>query len=188
MIEQYFQRGMDFLEEGKTDAAWCSFYKALQQLEYHDTFEKDLYFHKLRFMILCEIGKIQQNKYHHDAAKSTFEKAETIRKTFLMELGIEPLKQVGLLKWEDDFETMKTLEADEQYYALVNMGELLIDELESLDYSAKDRAHWRLLLQCYEMMNRAYDAIQEPEKAEAYDEKAEDLAFLQDFDRFSSFD
>ena len=181
-----FEHGIHLINTGKEDAAWSYFYKLLQQIESSQPLSQEI--HKIRFMILYEIGKIQQNKHHYDAAKITFEKAELIRKTFLADLDIEPIKQIGLPKWEADFEMMKELDQNEHYFALVAMGQLTIEEMEALDYSEQTRNYHRLLWRICELMYRSYVAINEPEKADLYDAKAEDIAFIHDFDRFSSSD
>lgn len=183
-----FEHGMLLRNQGNIDAAWNVLYKVLIQLEYLLTSEENPSLRKEQFDCLYEIGLIQQEKYHHEAANRTFEKAEQIRLTYLADLNLSPIQQVGLPKWQSELDMMAQLERDEQYYALVDVGKRVIDEIESLDYSLQTRDHWRILWQTSEKLYRAYIAIDEPEKAEMYNDKAEDLAFMHDFDRFSSFE
>lgn len=182
------EHGKQLKEADQIDAAWSVFYKALLEVEYQLKSVDQTTLRKEQFDCLYEIGLIQQAKFHHEAAYKTFEKAENIRLSYLSELQLAPIQYVGLPKWKNDFKTIQQLEKDEHYYALVDVGKRLIDEIESLDYSQQTRDHWRLLMQTSEALYMAFSAIDDPEQAEIYDEKAEDLSFMHDLDRFSSYD
>jgi hypothetical protein len=59
------------------------------------------------------------------------------------------------------------------------------EEIEQLGDSAMTRNHRRLLMKLYDMIYRAYEAVDEPVQAAIYDEKAEDISFIHGFDRFA---
>ncbi len=186
MVNTY-EQGMAFKNSGQLNAAWCCFYKALQLLEYQMLSETDSHLHHLRFLLFNEIGNIQQANGFMKAARESFEKAEAIRKEHLSELNVPPANKAGIILWQEQLNDMKNLEKNEQHYALITIGKSLSEELEALDYNQRARENRRILWMVYELMTRAYVAIGENEKADFYDERAEDLSFMHDFDRFSSF-
>lgn len=180
------EHGRHLKEAGHLNAAWSIFYKTLLEVEYQLKTAEHTALRKEQFDCLLEIGDIQQSKFHHDAANQTFETAEYIRSTYLSYLNLAPIQQVGLPKWKHDLDIIHQLEQNEQFYALVDVGKRVIDEIEALDYSQQSREHWRLLWETSETLSRAFTLIDESEKADMYHEKAEDLAFIHDFDDTSS--
>ena len=186
MVNTY-EHGMELKNAGQLNAAWCCFYKALQYLEYQMSSKTDPQLQHLRFQLINEIGNIQQSNGYIDAAKESFDKAEAIRKEHLSGLNVPPANSTGIILWQEQLNTMKELEQSEQHHALINIGRSLSEELEALDYSLQNRENRRILWMVYELMARAYVAIGNTEKADFYDEKAVDISFMHDFDRFSSF-
>jgi hypothetical protein len=107
--------------------------------------------HKLKFQLLSEIGKIQQEKNLLEAADATFISAEALRTKFLAETDIPPIEHVGLLKWQSDYEILIESFEDEQYYGVLAMAKSTAEEIEQLGDSAMTRNHRRLLMKLYDM-------------------------------------
>ena len=186
-MENTYEQGMVLKNAGQLNAAWCCFYKALQLLEYQMTSESDSHLHHLRFLLLSEIGNIQQANDYLEVAQGSFEKAEAIRQEHLSELNVPPANKTGIFFWQEKLNTMKDLEENGQHDSLIAIGKPLSEELEALDYSQQNRENRRILWMVYELMTRAYVALHDTKNADVFDDKAADLAFLHDFDRFSSF-
>ena len=184
-IKAQYDRGVNLHKEGRLDAAWCVFLKTLHLLELSSLQKADIEIHKFRFFVLCEIGKIQQEKNKLEAVDATFIKAESIRSEFLAETGVEPVEHVGLLKWQNDYDTLVEMAEQNLHYAVLAMAKSTAEEIEELEDCQITRNHRRLLMKIYDIISRSYEGIEEPEKAAEYDDKVEDIAFIYGFDRFS---
>ncbi|MDD3197849.1 MAG: hypothetical protein PHI69_06285 [Eubacteriales bacterium] len=184
-VQGLFEYGDKLRRENELDSAWSVFSQTLHLVDLLNKSDDSFDLHKLKFQLLSEIGKIQQEKNLLEAADATFISAEALRTKFLAETDIPPIEHVGLLKWQQDYNTLEEFFAEDQYYAVLAMAKTTADEIEKLGDSAMTRNHRRLLMKLYDMIYRAYEAVDEPVQAAIYDEKAEDISFIHGFDRFA---
>jgi hypothetical protein len=187
LYEQY-NEGIRLRDAERLDAAWGVFFSTLHLTELMIREGASINLYKLQFDLLCEIAKIQKEKDHLQAADTTYITAEALRVKYLGEADIPPIEHVGLLKWQNDFDQINELVAEDQHYAVLAMARDTAAEIEAINDSAKSRNHWRLLMKIYDIISNSYTVVDEPEKAVEYDEKAEDIAFVRGFDRCEQSD
>ncbi|MDD3504052.1 MAG: hypothetical protein PHE63_08215, partial [Eubacteriales bacterium] len=75
-VQDLFEYGIKLRRENELDSAWSVFSQTLHLVDLLNKSDDSFDLHKLKFQLLSEIGKIQQEKNLLEAADATFISAE----------------------------------------------------------------------------------------------------------------
>ena len=184
---KFYENGMMDIDNNELDKVWCKFYKIVDLLDVIQEKEIDLELYKIKYKMLNAISDIQMKKKYFDASKNTFIQSEKIRTKYLINEFPKSETKIAFFHLLEQKETINIAFDAEHYEIVLTLGELLIKELEALSYDEQSKKDRRLLWQVYELLHLAALALDNKEKADEYEEKAEDLAFIHGFNRLSIF-